>query len=332
MNFRRLNQADLESFFQLRLKALENAPTAFGATLEETRQRGSQAYFPILESILDDHVILGAFNDNGLVGTIGVMIPGRSKTRHRATIWGMYISPTKQGQGIGAKLLDLAIDHAKIKMHASTIYLTVESSNVSAIKLYESRSFKTWGKEPKSLFHNGKFFDENHMTLNLTAPHFKIRPATPVDGPAIHEAHMRSIREVCAKDYPPEAIQAWGHREYCESEYLSALQKHYFLVLEIESVIQGYAQMSFSEKNGASSSHIMGLYLALPAIGKGYGIQLFQFLLNEAKVRKVQRISFFATLNAHAFYLKMGFEDTGPESTIEINGQKIACFPMELPL
>ena len=34
-----------------------------------------------------------------------------------------------------------------------------------------------------------------------------IREATPLDAEVICELHVRSIREVCAKDYPPATIE-----------------------------------------------------------------------------------------------------------------------------
>jgi hypothetical protein len=38
----------------------------------------------------------------------------------------------------------------------------------------------------------------------------QIREAKPGDESLIHEAHMRSIREVCIKDHGEEEIHGWG--------------------------------------------------------------------------------------------------------------------------
>ena len=38
----------------------------------------------------------------------------------------------------------------------------------------------------------------------------RIRRARLTDSLGIHEAHMRSIRELCGADYTPEQINAWG--------------------------------------------------------------------------------------------------------------------------
>jgi hypothetical protein len=46
----------------------------------------------------------------------------------------------------------------------------------------------------------------------------EIRRAKPGDAKAIHEAHMKSIQEVCSKDHSFEEISAWGNRPYLEEQ------------------------------------------------------------------------------------------------------------------
>ena len=46
----------------------------------------------------------------------------------------------------------------------------------------------------------------------LAGPAQIIRKARPGDEPAIHEAHMRSIREVCIKDHGKDEVKGWGNR------------------------------------------------------------------------------------------------------------------------
>ncbi len=44
----------------------------------------------------------------------------------------------------------------------------------------------------------------------------------------------------------------------------------------------------------------------------------------------VKEITLEATLTAHAFYQKVGFEDSGDQTSVEISGQKIRCYPMKM--
>ena len=39
-----------------------------------------------------------------------------------------------------------------------------------------------------------------------------IRLARPGEEAQIHEAHMRSIREICIKDHGEEEVRGWGNR------------------------------------------------------------------------------------------------------------------------
>ena len=53
-----------------------------------------------------------------------------------------------------------------------------------------------------------------------------IRRALPEDVFGIHEAHMKSIQELCSKDYTEAEIKAWGHRPYNEEHRLFAITNH----------------------------------------------------------------------------------------------------------
>src|SRR5687768_6896034 len=70
-----------------------------------------------------------------------------------------------------------------------------------------------------------------------------IRRAVPGDARAIHEAHMRSIREVCAKDYSEEQIRAWAGREFRQNERTAAITRDSVWVVEAEGRVAGYAHL-----------------------------------------------------------------------------------------
>ena len=56
-----------------------------------------------------------------------------------------------------------AIVHVKDKTSCVAIYLSVESTNIAARKLYESCGFKVWGAELKAKKIGLKFYDSLHM-------------------------------------------------------------------------------------------------------------------------------------------------------------------------
>lgn len=163
-----MSETDLDAAYALRLRALEQAPDAFLVTLAEERERGSEGFAEILRRSDDDHVMLGAFDADELVGSVGLFRSDRIKIRHRALLWGMYVRPAHRGGGVGGKLVDRAIEHAR-SLGLESIHLSIEVGNESARQLYESRGFEVWGVEPHAMAIDGRYLDEAHMRLALTA-------------------------------------------------------------------------------------------------------------------------------------------------------------------
>ena len=153
----------------------------------------------------------------------------------------------------------------------------------------------------------------------------KIRKANIEDAHAIHDMHMRSIKENCADSYSPEAISAWGNREYNEEIRVRSILDDYVLVLEGNSGIAGYMHLSYQ-------GEVKALYLAPEAIGQGYGKKLLDLAEGKASDKGVRSLYLHATLNAENFYTRHGFKADGPMDKIEINGQWIECQPMKKDL
>ncbi len=165
MDIRRLNLDDLDEYFEIRLKALQVSPAAFLSSYEEEKLKGKGYFETYLSNTDHNRVILAAVLQNKIAATIGLYKEDKIKNQHKAQIWGMFVDPIHRGTGIGSQLLDFAINFAKNNMNAETLSLSVESSNKSAIKLYESRGFKLWGTEPKAIKIGNQFLDDNHMVL-----------------------------------------------------------------------------------------------------------------------------------------------------------------------
>lgn len=167
MEIRRLTSTDLDSYFANRLRALQNSPSAFLTTYAEEKERGNSHFANTLAYTGNDKAIFGAVEAGEVVGTIGLFQESRPKLAHKAVIWGMYVDTDKRKSGLGGQLVDLAVQHARNQMQVAGIYLSVESKNIPAKRLYESKGFKVWGTEPKAMAADGAFFDEDHMVLLL---------------------------------------------------------------------------------------------------------------------------------------------------------------------
>jgi putative acetyltransferase len=159
-----------------------------------------------------------------------------------------------------------------------------------------------------------------------------IRRAKPEDALGIHEAHMRSIRDVCSKDHSPDEIQGWSNRPYREDHRVNAIKNQCVWVVDNSGKIEGYGHLSFISENGRTRGHILGLYLAPEANGKGLGATIANAMIAEAKKQNAFEINLESTLTAHRFYKKLGFVDSGEQAVIELGGSQIRYIPMKLSL
>ena len=117
------------------------SPADEAAELERTR---SPAYF--IEALRRDTILVSVTGDEllgyvqfGDVDTPGVDVRPGDQELHR-----IYVETTLQGQGLGRRLMDAALEHPRLA-DADRIYLTVWEENERAIRLYESVGFRRVG-------------------------------------------------------------------------------------------------------------------------------------------------------------------------------------------
>ncbi len=157
---RRLTTADTAPYRDLRLEALQNAPTAFGSSYEAESQ-GSLSDF---EGHLTRSYIAGAWLGGSLVGVTGFYALS-GKAAHRGNIWGVYVQPAARGRGVSRALLTAILSHARTQV--KQVHLSVVTDNTAALALYERLGFTTYGTEPRSLFVDGHYLDEHMMVLRF---------------------------------------------------------------------------------------------------------------------------------------------------------------------
>src|SRR5687767_12674339 len=124
MTIRRLTDDDADDWARLRWEALTTHPLAFGASpppdpaslVENFRQR--------IEPV-EEGAIFGAVDNGTLVGVVGIARVPRDKERHKAFIWGMYVSPAHRARGVAARLMSAAVDHGRTWSDIVQVQLTV---------------------------------------------------------------------------------------------------------------------------------------------------------------------------------------------------------------
>lgn len=167
MLIRQLTSSDAEGYRQLRLRGLREAPAAFAESYDEFAAQSAAEIAATLEDPAGLCHVFGAFDDDDLIGIVGVTRDRLEKMRHKGYIWGMYVAPEHHGRGVGRGLLEAAIAHSRQIVGLEQLRLIVGEANAGARKLYEAVGFTAFGREPRELKTDGKYYDSLHMWLAL---------------------------------------------------------------------------------------------------------------------------------------------------------------------
>jgi GNAT superfamily N-acetyltransferase len=166
MEKRLLNADDAGEWLRLRLEALRTDPGAFSASLEEYESLSLTEVKSRLWSGTDAFVV-GAFEHGQLVGKAGFYREKAAKSRHKGRVWGVYVTASKRGHGIGRRLMQDLLERARRIHGIEQLLLSVTGSQAAALRLYESLGFKTFGTEPRALRIRDKYIDEHYLMLDL---------------------------------------------------------------------------------------------------------------------------------------------------------------------
>lgn len=163
-DIRRLVAADAAAFHALRLEAMTAEPESFGTDILEEQARSLDR----VAATLTDTAVFGAFVDGqGLCAMAGFSRFSALRERHKGRVWSMYVRDAVRGRGLGGRLLDQVIAHARDEVEV--LQLVVVSTNAPAVALYESRGFQRWGLEPFALrLADGRHTTDAYYWLSLT--------------------------------------------------------------------------------------------------------------------------------------------------------------------
>lgn len=161
MEIRQLGPEDAAEYRTLRIEALTNDPDAFGATLQDALDAPLQKTV----SRLSDKAAatFGAFDEGKLVGNVTLAMDTGTKTRHRGSVYAVYVTPSARGKGVARRLLETLIGFAKQQEEIEQLYLMVNSANVPAVKLYGHLGFLKYGVDLRSMKAEGRYIDEDLM-------------------------------------------------------------------------------------------------------------------------------------------------------------------------
>ncbi|MGI9334348.1 MAG: GNAT family N-acetyltransferase [Gammaproteobacteria bacterium] len=163
---RRMAPEDANELVILRREALEQAPLAFGSSLQDDRGLSVDFVRSALEQ-RDEQAVFGYYSAGVLSGMAGLVRETKLKSRHKAFVWGMYVSAHARGTGAGRALVQAVVAHARSWSGVEQVHLSVSATAVEAGALYTSMGFHAWGREPRALQWEGRFVDEIHLALRL---------------------------------------------------------------------------------------------------------------------------------------------------------------------
>jgi GNAT superfamily N-acetyltransferase len=147
-----------------------------------------------------------------------------------------------------------------------------------------------------------------------------IRIALPDDALAIHNLHTRSVRGLCARDYPKEVIEGWLLGR--SPDGYKGIAKKEMYVFEESGAICGFSHV-FPTRGVA-------LFVDPNHARRGVGRSLFEHALALIRASGAIPIPFEATITALPFYLKMGCTEVR-RSFVEKNHVKVETVLMQLP-
>lgn len=148
MIIRFLNEDDSIKYKEIRLNSLLESPFAFSDSYEDYLSKTLTEYQ--LEIIKEENPLecfaLGAFSDeNQLIGFVKFKRDSRSKARHRASLYSLYVEPKYRGNGIARKLvLELLRIIEPIKDIEQLQLSTIITKN-SLIEFYQNFGFEILG-------------------------------------------------------------------------------------------------------------------------------------------------------------------------------------------
>lgn len=139
ITIRQLEPRDWRDFRELRLRALRDAPDAFGSTWAEEEAFPDARWHDRLSNPQSANFV----GESAELGFVGLAV-GAPFDQH-AGLFGMWVDPRVRQSGLGTRLVEAVIGWAKGQGHAKML-LDVANQNAAAIALYRRLGFRPNGE------------------------------------------------------------------------------------------------------------------------------------------------------------------------------------------
>ena len=143
---RRLAASELEAYRALMLRAYEAEPAAFTVTRAERAAMPRSWWLQRVADPQGNGVGFGAFDGERLAGVVALAFATDDAGVCKATLRGLYVEASMRGLGLGRKLLETALAHAR-ERGARVAELGVIEGNHAACALYRALGFVPFRRE-----------------------------------------------------------------------------------------------------------------------------------------------------------------------------------------
>jgi len=130
-------------FRELRLRALEDAPDAFGSTLEREREHGEAEWRAWMTGWDDATAAVSVVEEEGRWVGVAVGVLDGDGVAH---LYSMWVEPAARGRGLGHALVDAVAAWVRDETTAEVLDLWVTEGNEAATALYRSSGFVETGE------------------------------------------------------------------------------------------------------------------------------------------------------------------------------------------
>ena len=127
----------------IRLRSLEDAPNAFGSTLERERGYGRPEWVAWIEGWKGATNVLYVAEASGAL--VGMAVGSREGDAESANLYAMWVDPAWRTLGVGSRLVRQVLAWAR-SWGSSEVILAVTDNNEGAARFYERLGFADTGK------------------------------------------------------------------------------------------------------------------------------------------------------------------------------------------
>lgn len=161
LQIQHLTPDDAAQYRALMLEAYERHPQAFTSSVREREKLPLAWWAARLDGELD--LLLGAFSEGRLLGIVGLAFELREKARHKATLFGLYVTGEQRSCGLGYQLVQRLLAEAADYEGLRLVQLTVTAGNDAALSVYRRCGFVQFGLEPQAVCVGEDYLDKIHM-------------------------------------------------------------------------------------------------------------------------------------------------------------------------